>query len=184
MKLNFIFYFLLCSFFYFSFEENTNNISYIKIINAIKNKNLKKILNNALLSRKEEKNATIDENQLINEIDSLVNNIAEKFENQIYNLTIKINKIINSSLQTQNDIIKRTRDEKNMINELLKDIKLLKEKNRQNMQYTYIIGIIIFIIFFIFCIFDYLKKYKTQSLPIGYRKTQDGIKVNNQLDIL
>ena len=184
MKLNFLLYFLLSFFIYLTSEESAINKNDIKLINSIKNKNLKKSIFKTFLSRKEEKKISNDDNKTLNEIDFLINNITEKFENQIYNLTIKINKMINSSLEAQNELIKKTRDEKILINGLLDDIKLLKERNKRNIEFTYIIGIIIFIIFFIFCIFDYLKKYRTTSSPSGYQKALEEQKTINQLDII
>ena len=192
MKLNFLLYFLLSFFIYLTSEENAINRNNIKIINTIKNKNLKQSIFNTFLSRKEEKNISNDDNnktyddnnKTLIEIDSLINNITEKFENQIYNLTIKINKMINSSLEAQNELIKKTRDEKILINGLLDDIKLLKERNKQNMKFTFIICIVIFIIFFIFCIFDYLRRQKTISSLAGYQKAREEQKTNIQLDII
>ena len=145
MKIKFLFYLFFYSFINFNLEENQN-----------KKENLKKNIINSL-SKKQEK-IQFDENKILYEIDSLVNNITEKYEKELINLTARINNIINSSLETQNEIIQRTNSEKVMLNNMLNDIKLLKERYKQNITHTYIMGFIILIVFLIFCILDFLKK--------------------------
>ena len=174
-KLNYI---LLFCFIVSSIEENLNN----------KNKYLikkKRYFNS--LSKKEENNKSnqYDEQKILSEIDSLVNNITTKYENELLNLTLKINNIINTSLDTQNEIIKRADSEKIMINKMLNDIKLLKEKYRKNIKHTYIMGGIIIITFLLFCIIDFLKKDNHQTIvPSGYNKAIEEQNNNNQISIV
>ena len=169
MKIKFLFYLLFYSFIHYSLEEDQN-----------KKENLKKNFINSL-SKKQE-NIQFDENKILNEIDSLVNNITEKYEKELINLTSRINNIINSSLETQNEIIQRTNSEKVMLNNMLNDIKLLKERYKQNITHTYIMGFIILIVFLIFCILDFIKK-KYQLVPSGYRKAVDEQNSSNQISI-
>ena len=169
MKIKFLFYLFFYSFIHYSLEENQN-----------KKENLKKNIINSL-SKKQEK-IQFDENKILYEIDSLVNNITEKYEKELINLTARINNIINSSLETQNEIIQRTNSEKVMLNNMLNDIKLLKERYKQNITHTYIMGFIILIVFLIFCILDFLKK-KYQFAPSGYRKAVEEQNSNNQISI-
>ena len=173
--LNFI---LFYSFIVSSLAANLNN----KNINIFK----KRRYSNSL-SRKEEKkqNNQYDEIKVLNEIDSLINNITGKYENELLNLTLKINNIINSSLDTQNEIIKRTESEKIIINSMLNDIKLLKQKYKQNMFHTYILGGIIIITFLLFCIIDYLKKDNIQTIgSSGYKKAIEEQNTSNQISIV
>ena len=170
-------YILLFCFIVSSLEENLNNNKYI----------IKKggFLNS--LSKKEENNKSnqYDEQKILSEIDLLVNNITTKYENELLNLTLKINNIINSSLDTQNEIIKRADSEKIMINKMLNDIKLLKEKYRKNIKHTYIMGGIIIITFLLFCIIDFLKKDNHQTIvPSGYNKAIEEQNNNNQISIV
>ena len=173
--LNFI---LFYSFIVSSLAGNLNN----KNINIFK----KRRYSNSL-SRKEEKKQSIqyDEIKVLNEIDSLINNITGKYENELLNLTLKINNIINSSLDTQNEIIKRAESEKIIINSMLNDIKLLKQKYKQNMFHTYILGGIIIITFLLFCIIDYLKKDNIQTIgSSGYKKAIEEQNTSNQISIV
>ena len=173
--LNFI---LFYSFIVSSLAANLNN----KNINIFK----KRRYSNSL-SRKEEKkqNSQYDEIKVLNEIDSLINNITGKYENELLNLTLKINNIINSSLDTQNEIIKRAESEKIIINSMLNDIKLLKQKYKQNMFHTYILGGIIIITFLLFCIIDYLKKDNIQTIgSSGYKKAIEEQNTSNQISIV
>ena len=139
------------------------------------------------LSKKEEtsKSNQNDELKILNEINSLINNITTKYENELLNLTLKINNIINTSLDTQNEIIKRAESEKLMINRMVNDIKLLKEKYKKNMNHTYIMGGIIVLTFLMFCIIDCLKKDNSQTLvSSGYNKAIEGQSNNNQISIV
>ena len=173
--MNFI---LFYSFIVSSLAGNLNN----KNINIFK----KRRYSNSL-SRKEEKkqNSQYDEIKVLNEIDSLINNITGKYENELLNLTLKINNIINSSLDTQNEIIKRAESEKIIINSMLNDIKLLKQKYKQNMFHTYILGGIIIITFLLFCIIDYLKKDNIQTIgSSGYKKAIEEQNTSNQISIV
>ena len=171
-------YILLFCYIVSSLEANLNN----------KNKyTIKKgtFLNS--LSKKEENNKSnqYDEQKILSEIDSLVNNITTKYENELLNLTLKINNIINTSLDTQNEIINRAESEKIMINRMLNDIKLLKEKYKQNMNHTYIMGGIIIIVFLLFCIIDFLKKDNRPTIaPSGYNKAIEEQNSNNQISIV
>ena len=175
--LNFI---LFYSFIVSSLAGNLNN----KNINIFKKR---RYSNSNSLSRKEEKkqNSQYDEIKVLNEIDSLINNITGKYENELLNLTLKINNIINSSLDTQNEIIKRTESEKIIINSMLNDIKLLKQKYKQNMFHTYILGGIIIVTFLLFCIIDYLKKDNIQTIgSSGYKKATEEQNTSNQISIV
>ena len=163
----------------------------VKLYSKIKfqDKKYYKNKNHIMLSRKEEKNNTqettkIDERRIYKEIDLLVNNISEKYENEIFNLTLKIDNIINASLGAQNEIIQKSKSEKIMINKMLNDIKLLKEKYNQNIIHTYILcGIIIALLLF-FCVIDFLKKGNSSFIPSGYHKTIEDQNNNNQITIV
>ena len=170
-------YILIFCFIASSLESNLNN-KYKYIVKK------GRYLNS--LSKKEESNKSnqIEDSQILSEINSLINNITTKYENELLNLTVKINNIINTSLETQNEIINRAESEKIMIKRMLNDIKLLKEKYKQNMNHTYIMGGIIIITFILFCIIDFLKKDNRQATFSGYNKAIEGQNSNNQISIV
>ena len=191
MKTSIIYYILLFSNIYNSLE---NTIKYLNKFGK-KNNNKKVSFNNKdywkkdlnFLSKKEERNilANINEEKIIKEIDLIIKNITKNYENEIFNLSEKINYIINSTLDTQNATNQREESEKKEIDNLLTEINLLKENYKKNMNYTYILCGIIFIIFIFFFILDLLKK-GSQQVPAfsGYEKAIDSKNTNNQLSIV
>ena len=191
MKTSIIYYILLFSNIYNSLE---NTIKYLNKFGK-KNNNKKVSFNNKdywkkdlnFLSKKEERNilANINEEKIIKEIDLIIKNITKNYENEIFNLSEKINYIINSTLDTQNATNQREESEKKEIDNLLTEINLLKENYKKNMNYTYILCGIIFIIFIFFFILDLLKK-SSQQVPAfsGYEKAIDSKNTNNQLSIV
>ena len=187
MKAFILYYILIFSIIYNSLENKKINRSKFK-----KNNNKKVYFNNKnnilgkdlkLLSKKEE-TKIYDEVKILNEIDSMVKKITKTYESDLFNLTQRINSIISSTLNTQNEINKKAESEKITIENMLNEMRLLKEDYKKNMNYTYILCGIIFLIFIIFCFIDYLRK-DNQPIPIpsGYHKTIEEQNVNNQLSI-
>ena len=171
----------LCFLIDISIETNLQKIKSEKQYNLNINKR-----NHITLSRKEENSTKeIDEKAIIHLINSFVNNITLKYEKELLNLTNKINNIINSSLESQNEMIEKVKKEKKAINNMLYEIKLLKTKYKENKKHTYILSGIVFVIFLLFCFIDVLKRGNYQgNVPSGYHKTEDSQNINNQLSII
>ena len=177
MKIIFLYFYLISSFIYISLEENIFRKNKFDNNNSISERN-----NDLLLSQKEEK--LNDETKILQEMNVFVNSITKKYENKLFNLTNKINNILNSSLEKQNEIIQRVNSENQVINKMLNEIKLLKEKYNRSRKHTYILIIIIIILFLFFSFMGYLTNNYNQGYAIsGYHKANEGHKSNNQLSI-
>ena len=102
MQTNYLSFCLFFTILGFSFQENTietkNKNADIKTFNDIKG-----------LSRKEE--------HLLNEIDLLLNNMTETYENRLSNLSERINKLIDLR-----EMINRKQEDKQIINGMINDI--------------------------------------------------------------
>ena len=177
MKIIFLYFCSISSFIFINLETNIYGQNIFVNNNNISDKD-----NNSLLNQKEEK--LTDEAKILQELNILINNITIKYENKLLNLTNKINKILNYSLDKQNEIIQRANSEKQIINKMMSEINLLKEKYNRNKNITYILIIIIIIIFLFFSIMDYLSNnYNPGYALSGYHKANEGQKNNNQLSI-
>ena len=171
---------LLSFLIHISIEANLQKINSQKRYNISKNKR-----SYLKLSRKEENNnKEIDEITIIQLLNSFVNNITTKYEKELLNLNKKINNIINSSLESQNEMIEKVKNERKVINNLLNEITLLKIRYKENQKYTYILIGIVFVIFLIFYFIDFLKRDNFKGSPSGYHKADDGQNNNNQISII
>ena len=117
-------------------------------------------------------------------LDSAISNISNLFQNQIISLTKQINDLINTTLNTQEQIFKNYDNDQIMIKDMLSQIKNLKKRYRRNMIFSYFIGCIILFTFFVFYCTDYLNGRKIKKY-IGYKRaTQEQNDIsNNQIDI-
>ena len=163
MQTNYLSFCLFFTILGFSFQENTietkNKNADIKTFNDIKG-----------LSRKEE--------HLINEIDSLLNNMTETYENRLSNLSERINKLIDFR-----EMINRKQEDKQIINGMINDIKLLKKEYKRNMNFTYMLfGVFLCIIIF-FSFSGRISKNNFKRIPYGYRGAIEGQNITNQISI-
>ena len=179
-SLNFLFLSILI---HISKESNLDKINLGKKYNIKTNKEY-----NLTLSIKEEKydnkDKEIDENVIVNLVESYLTNLTIKYENELQNLNNKINNIINSSLISQNEMIQKVKNEKKEIKNMQTEIQLLNERYKQNMMHTYILSGVIFSIFLVFCFIDILKINNNQGNgPSEYHKAVDDQNISNQLSI-
>ena len=123
MQTNYLSFFLLFSILDFSFQENA-------IETKTKNIDIKG------LSRKEE--------HLLSEIDSLLNNMTKTYENRLSNISERINQLLDFK-----EMINKKQEDKQIINGIIDNIKLLKKEYRRNMNFTYMLfGLFLCIILF------------------------------------
>ena len=113
--------------------------------------------------------------------ENAVFNITNLFQNQLINLTGKINDLIKSGLENQEQIIAKAESEQLLIRDMLSEINVLKKRYKRNMIISYVIGVIILCTFFIFCYSDHLNKRKTRKYA-GYKNPVSDNE-NNQIDI-
>ena len=153
MQTNYLSIILIFTFLDFSFQENTN-----ETIN--KNIDIEAINNNKGLSRKEE--------LLLNEIDLLLTNMTEIYENRLSNLSEKINQLLDFK-----ELINRKQEDKQIINGMIKDLKLLKKEYTRNLNFTFMLFGLFLFINIIFSIYDYINKRNKKPNHQGYHKTTE-----------
>ncbi len=157
MQTNYLSFFLLFSILDFSFQENA-------IETKTKNIDIKG------LSRKEE--------HLLSEIDSLLNNMTKTYENRLSNISERINQLLDFK-----EMINKKQEDKQIINGIIDNIKLLKKEYRRNMNFTYMLfGLFLCIILF-FSSLGRISKRKSKRIPLGYRGAIEGQNINNQISI-
>ena len=157
MQTNYLSFFLLFSILDFSFQENA-------IETKTKNIDIKG------LSRKEE--------HLLSEIDSLLNNMTKTYENRLSNISERINQLLDFK-----EMINKKQEDKQIINGIIDNIKLLKKEYRRNMNFTYMLfGLFLCIILF-FTSLGRISKRKSKRIPLGYRGAIEGQNINNQISI-
>ena len=157
MQTNYLSFFLLFSILDLSFQENA-------IETKTKNIDIKG------LSRKEE--------HLLSEIDSLLNNMTKTYENRLSNISERINQLLDFK-----EMINKKQEDKQIINGIIDNIKLLKKEYRRNMNFTYMLfGLFLCIIIF-FSSFGRISKRKSKRIPLGYRGAIEGQNINNQISI-
>ena len=153
MQTNFLSFFLIFSFFDFCFQENTNE-------KIDKNIGPKEINNNKDLSRKEDR--------FLNEIDSLLNNMTEIYENRLSNLSEKINQLLDFK-----ELINRKLEDKQIINGMINDLRLLKKEYTRNLNFSFMLFGLFLFINIIFSIYDCINKNKKKATNQGYRRATE-----------
>ena len=144
MQTNFLSFYLIFTFFDFCFQENTNE-------KIDKNIGPKEINNNKDLSRKEDR--------FLNEIDSLLNNMTEIYENRLSNLSEKINQLLDFK-----ELINRKLEDKQIINGMINDLRLLKKEYTRNLNFSFMLFGLFLFINIIFSIYDFITyKIKTRK---------------------
>ena len=120
----------------------------------------------------------------INELnfENAISNITKLFQNQLFNLTEKLNDLINKALENQELILNDSESERLLIKDMLSEINTLKKRYRKNVVFTYIIGIIILCTFFIFYYTDHLNRRKRKKYA-GYKNPAQTEYESNQIDI-
>ena len=153
MQTNYFSIILIFTFLNFSFQENSN-----ETIN--KNIDIKTINNNKGLIRKEVR--------LLNEIDLLLTNMTEIYENRLSNLSEKINQLLDFK-----ELINRKQEDKQIINGMINDLKLLKKEYTRNLNFTFmLVGLFLFTNI-IFSIYDCINKRNKKPNHQGYHKTTE-----------
>lgn len=170
------------------FFSKHKNISDENSINSIKTSTSsikKEILDNLQNIKKinNDKNIQNDEDGLIKEIINLLNNSSGIYENELFIIAEKLNKVIQISIDTQKYIAQKKNEERIKVINMMRDIKLLKEKYNHSLSNTYILGITFIIIFFIFLIFEHLNIKNIISSYLGYQKANEGENANNQISV-
>ena len=160
MQTNYLPIFLILTFMDFSLEENANEVKNINIDN--------KTINIKGLSRKEESS--------LNEVDSLLKNMNQIYENRLSNLNQKINQLLDFK-----EMINKKQEETRIVNGLINDLKLLKREYSRNMNFTYILFGLFLCINIIFSIYDCINKSNIKRSHHGYRRTNE--EQNNQISI-
>ena len=165
MQTNYLSIFFLITFLDFSVQENTNEIKNqnigIKDINDFKD-----------LNKKEEYD--------LNEVDSLLNNMTEIYENRLSNLSETINQLLDFK-----EMINRKQEENQIINGMINEIKLLKKEYKRNFNLTFILFGLFICINIIFAIYDCINKNKIKATSNGYRRAYEEqyYNQNNQISI-
>ncbi len=116
-------------------------------------------------------------------LESAISKISGLFQDQIFNLTEKINNLINSTLKEQDKIIDTAISEQIYVKDLLSEINSLKQRYRRNMIFSYILGSFILITFVAFYCNDCLKRRKENNF-VGYKNPGQSRNANTQLDIV
>ena len=153
MQTNYLSIFFLITFLDFSVQENTNEIKNqnigIKDINDFKD-----------LNKKEEYD--------LNEVDSLLNNMTEIYENRLSNLSETINQLLDFK-----EMVNRKQEENQIINGMINDLRLLKKEYTRNLNFSFMLFGLFLFINIIFSIYDCINKNKKKATNQGYRRATE-----------
>ena len=185
-----IFYYEFLIFFLFTFQQNifnnellNSNITYTKHLNNnIFNRNFTNFKNNIYFNpyiknedNKEELNITLIQEEIKN------SNLSNIIQDNIFNLTQKMNAVIKNALNIQEEIYSKAESDNAIIKNMLEEIEILKQRYKRNIIFSYILGALILLTLFIFYCSDSITT-KKGSRDFGYQKPEQ-IQNNNQLDI-
>ena len=114
-------------------------------------------------------------------LENVVSNVSNLFHKNLFNLTSKINELINDTLYSKEQIIKEEEEEL-FIKEILSEIDNLKKRYKKNKIFSYINGAVILITFILFYWKDHLNRSQ-RGRYIGLKNPASTDSENNQLVI-
>ena len=104
--------------------------------------------------------------------------MTKTYENRLSNISERINQLLDFK-----EMINKKQEDKQIINGMIDNIKLLKKEYRRNMNLTYMLfGLFLCIIIF-FSSLGRISKRKSKRIPYGYRGTIEGQNIINQISI-
>ena len=109
-------------------------------------------------------------------LEQLISDIINKDEREIEELVEQLNKIMINIFSTQKEILKKSDNEKKIIDNLRKEIKLLKDNYSFNITISYILIISIILLYITYGCFKQLSKAQGKK---GYNRTVDKFKIIN-----
>ena len=114
-------------------------------------------------------------------LENVVSNVSNLFHKNLFNLTYKINELINDTLYSKEQILKEEEEEL-FIKEILSEIDNLKKRYKKNKIFSYINGAVILITFILFYWKDHLNRSKRGRYR-GLKNPASTDSENNQLVI-